>query len=508
MSSETTRTDLVAGSLQSGSGENFVLDVGGVGYLVVIALARLYGFLVVLPAGCLEDEEGEDQNGFAELISYRGVHGNIEFQTTKKLGKEEVTIADFEESIVPFLFTTAAWAAWEKPVKDFRSKVGGTFAPAKRALMPVVSRWISAHCLPDSEYITAEEAKPEEKVKGVVLPVKKGGKEDGAILQQLQAIATQFGRFESQLQNMDGRLEHIEEVRSTASHFTGKKTPSGGKLTPPFMAELQKAAPRGPRKGEMGMRGSGPGRAKPREIPQGHYYAESEEEGQQVEETGGPGDLDQMMKLAVMELLKGKQKKKTKHVPGIPSYEAGSSSDEGGGGGVTGAKGSAAHENLRLSMRKNPKAFSDRIQQRMAAKLQKEDLEKGDVLLFAEKHIGVGKQKTLGYCLQLLCHITEAFNQGKQDEGMFLLYASIMMMEQYTLDENWKTAWKMIDLPSPPFDRWQIMDLGQWRRDTAYSSLAEAGWIAAVANRIKDEDVILKRRGKGGQKGAAPEKEE
>lgn len=131
-------------------------------------------------------------------------------------------------------------------------------------------------------------------------------------------------------------------------------------------------------------------------------------------------------------------------------------------------------------------------------------MEAGDVLQFVEKHIGVGKQKTLGYCLQL---VTEALLQGKQEEGLFLLMSSIMMIEQYTLDENWKTAWKMLDLPVPQFDKGQIVDLGTWRRDTAYSSLAESSWVSAVANRIKDEGVILKRRGKGAAKGKPPEAE-
>jgi hypothetical protein len=512
MSVAVTRADLTAGSLQSGNGESFVLDFGGVGYLVTIALVRQHGFLVILPAGCMEEEDGEDTAGADELMNYLGIHGNVEFQTTKTYGKEEVTIADFDESILPFIF---AVAQWDKDYKDFRYKVRGKFAPPKKVIMPIVSRWIGVHCLVDSEYLTAEEAKPEargkqeERGKAVVLPVKKDGKEDNAVLQQLQLMASQFGRFESQLVRMDGRLEHLEEARSTSSRVTGRRSPAGGLRTPPFpfMDDLRRDVPKPPRKSEMGGRGSGRGRAIPPDPPPGHYYVDSEEE-EAVEETGGAGDLDQMMKLAMMELLKGKQKKKTKHIPGIPSYEAGSSSDEGGGGGITGSKGSSAHESLRQSMRKHPKAFRERVQQRMAAKLQKDHLSKGDVLLFAEKHIGVGKQKTLGYCLQLMCLIAEAFNEGKQEEGLWLLYASIMMMDQYSLDENWKTAWKLIDLPSPPFDRWQVADLGQLRRDTAYTSLAEAGWIAAVANRFKEEDVIIKRRGKGGQKGAAPEKEE
>ena len=44
------------------------------------------------------------------------------------------------------------------------------------------------------------------------------------------------------------------------------------------------------------------------------------------------------------------------------------------------------------------------------------------------------------------------------------------------------------------------MDAPRKRRETPQSSLAEPAWISSINNCFKEEDALLKRRGKGGGK--------
>ncbi|CAE8724140.1 unnamed protein product [Polarella glacialis] len=95
----------------------------------------------------------------------------------------------------------------------------------------------------------------------------------------------------------------------------------------------------------------------------------------------------------------------------------GSSSEDTTGVTYAGFRSSAAHENLQLPTRMYPREFKDRIVHRTAMKFREEKLKVGEVLQSMEKHIGVGKQKTLGYCLQCVARATEDLLRGKQEEG-------------------------------------------------------------------------------------------
>ena len=84
----------------------------------------------------------------------------------------------------------------------------------------------------------------------------------------------------------------------------------------------------------------------------------------------------------------------------------------------------------------------------------------------------------------------------------------MMMVEQRCLDGNWRTAWLTMDMGSPPFEAWARMDAARKRRETPQASLAEPTWISSINNRLKEEDALLKRRGKGGGKKGAEDKDD
>ena len=74
------------------------------------------------------------------------------------------------------------------------------------------------------------------------------------------------------------------------------------------------------------------------------------------------------------------------------------------------------------------------------------------------------------------------------------------MAEQSSLDGNWKTSWRLMGLENPPWADWNAMDSNSVKRDFSKSRLADNQWLAAVIADMKDEDFLMKRRGKGGGK--------
>ena len=89
---------------------------------------------------------------------------------------------------------------------------------------------------------------------------------------------------------------------------------------------------------------------------------------------------------------------------------------------------------------------------------------------------------------------------------------TLAAVEQYRLDQNWQSAWRLTHLGLPPFQEWKVREqsVQQLRLDHAHSRLIHATWAAAITARLKDEEVLMKRRGapkafpradKGGDKG-------
>ena len=71
-----------------------------------------------------------------------------------------------------------------------------------------------------------------------------------------------------------------------------------------------------------------------------------------------------------------------------------------------------------------------------------------------------------------------------------------MASEQAMLDNNWTTAWDLMSQPTrPPFTEWGAMDVEGMKKEQVHSRLADPGWIGAISGKVKDEDVLRKRRG-------------
>ena len=115
----------------------------------------------------------------------------------------------------------------------------------------------------------------------------------------------------------------------------------------------------------------------------------------------------------------------------------------------------------------------------------------------------MGKQQVLGYMLTVLASISEALADGKTDLAQRRCLSGIGAVEQFDLDGNWDTAWKLFDLEPPPFEHWGRMNTEPMKKEYPTARLIPRKWIAALIAELRDEDFLRKRRGgKGGGKRA------
>merc|ERR1712194_528800 len=135
----------------------------------------------------------------------------------------------------------------------------------------------------------------------------------------------------------------------------------------------------------------------------------------------------------------------------------------------------------------------------MARALEEETVTANMPTKYAAACVPVGTQRALGYLVWVMSHIHAALIRGDVARARLLAVGGVMMAEQSTLDANWKTAWRLMGLESPPWHEWSTMDINGLKREYSKSRLADNKWIAAVIADLRDEDFLMKRRGNGGK---------
>ena len=144
----------------------------------------------------------------------------------------------------------------------------------------------------------------------------------------------------------------------------------------------------------------------------------------------------------------------------------------------------------------------------LAAAVEGSEVDRDLGLTYARTHLPIGRQRVLGNLMFALRHSHQALKEQLFDRARFLTMAAISMGEQFSMDENWTAAWKVYGLPAPPWSDWAQADTASLRRDHAHSRLMDSRWTGAAIGAMKDEEVLRKRRGKGGGKKGEEPKEE
>ena len=116
---------------------------------------------------------------------------------------------------------------------------------------------------------------------------------------------------------------------------------------------------------------------------------------------------------------------------------------------------------------------------------------------FAREEMPLGNDRNMGYMVWLIVKAAGLLRAKQHDHAHLLLLLGLAAVEQFKLDQNWQSAWRITNLPLPPFQEWRVRDpsITQLRLDHAHSRLIHSTWAAAISARLKDEEVLVKRRG-------------
>ena len=126
---------------------------------------------------------------------------------------------------------------------------------------------------------------------------------------------------------------------------------------------------------------------------------------------------------------------------------------------MAGAKGAAAGERLRASMRRHPELFRKRLEKNMVEALELPEETPQMALTYVTKKVPVERQRALGHLVFLLAHIHTALAKREHERARLLTLLGLAAAEQSCLDQNWKTAWKLTGLEGPPFQEWSQQPL-------------------------------------------------
>ena len=219
------------------------------------------------------------------------------------------------------------------------------------------------------------------------------------------------------------------------------------------------------------------------------------------EEEASAGDLDSMMKVAMLKMLttlNETPKKKCKHrrLPGLPLGDSEDSQEEDEDKWTSGARsgrGIEQVEKLKSAMKAHPQAYIDRMESKMAKAVNQTELDSTTPQKFGLT-VPIGKSRTVGYCLQGFLEIHRNMVEGKPKLARLNTLRMISAVEQFVLDENWTVAARLTGSPEPPWGQWAVQDVGALRREYVYSRLAEPTWVGSLINELKEEDWLSKKR--------------
>ena len=453
---------------QEGS-EWLALRLGGQRTAAVLPLLRREGgMLLAAPGGAITEEEVEAKS-ITDVTSDLGLVCQVDVPGFLADGQEvEIPFQLFDWPAVGFKYlrvvTRGSW-----PPSTLWPRHGEAEVTVDRvSLVESALLWVDEGQMAFSDaYHTAPEA--EQRV---------GTGDD--VMQQLLA---QMQQTASMVENLRTDLEQVKKGAASVEPFAPPTGPQ-----PSALAKVKALTGPPPRTRAL------PGAAGVGELPR------PEAEELEEDEAVGDGEMqtDQLLKAALVKLLtKGDEKKKKSALtPGLPLHGESESDEEDPLRRLSGAKGTMLLERLRASMEANPGAYTAAIETMAAQVLGETSPNAATMERYAREELPMGSEKSLGYAAWIMTRAISSMKAGHSEKAHLILMLGLAAIEQYRLDGNWVAAWKLTQLSSPPFAEWRARDhyLPQLRADHAHSRLVHSTWMAAVIARLRDEEVLVKRR--------------
>lgn len=238
---------------------------------------------------------------------------------------------------------------------------------------------------------------------------------------------------------------------------------------------------------------------KTRAVPPPLEAEEFQEDSGQAEAVQEGEDLDTMLKAALLQLMKPKKKKHaSRHFLGLQEGSSDSEPEEDPLKRLHGAKGTMLQEKLRHSMDQSPAQYVAAVEANAAHTLGLAVPAADTLDRYSREEMPIGSSKILGYLTMIIVKAATLLRAKEVEKAHLVLVLALAAIEQAQLDGNWETAWRLTRLPQPPFAEWKVREahLPTLRANAAHSRLLHPTWVAAVVARLKDEEVLTKRRGR------------
>ncbi|CAE7292878.1 unnamed protein product [Symbiodinium microadriaticum] len=384
-----------------------------------------------------------------------------------------------------------------RPIVGFSQDLGAL--PDFRELDDAVSSWIETGEERLEEYFTAAE---EPVMNALPAEAPPAPEQDGlmAVMAQLTeikaAMDSRFAKLEGQVNQMrpnaagkaGATAKAISKPPLPAAGGVGRLDPGQDRMEAVLDAVRNQVNPPPPRTPDE------PGRTGETAVAR-ELLQTPDGDGEKA-----AASTDDLLKIALVKMLQGsKQTKRSRKLPGLPSWEESESSDgeakEGGAWSSTskGGRGIEAVEKLNAAMRSHPEAYQERMESRMMRAIEASELTPMVPLQFA-KTCPVGRSRTAGYCLQGFAQTHKLLLENKPKQARLHVLRMMSALEQFLIDENWAVASRITGMEEPPWGHWSTQDLGALRRQYVYTRLSEATWIGALINELKEEEWLVKKR--------------
>ena len=438
-------------------------------------LKRSGGVMLALPELVFSTEELEDGSVGSELpdvgpwlIEAIPVQGTVDDQTVN------VLFLDFPLALFGLLRTFQRKAVWP-PDTAFFYGTDTAVIPDEEELVLTAQAWVADGKPRAVEgYHTALEEFPS---------TPRGAAPNAGTQQTLDAVLHQLTNLTST----------VSQLQSDMGEMRAGQKPSLTADQPP--ATRQSALAR-----VTALAGPAP---KTRTSPVVEVEDAADASGETVPDMAPGGeDLDTMLKVALLQFIKPTKKKKkppsSKQFLGLEEGSSDSEQEEDPLKRLYGAKGTMLQEKLRLSMDQVPAQYVTAVETN-AARTMGLGVPAHDTLdRYCREELPVGSSKMLGYLTTVIVKAASMLRAKEVDKAHLILVLALAAIEQAQLDGHWDTAWRLTHLPQPPFSEWKVREahLPTLKANAAHSRLLHPTWVAATVARLKDEEVLTKRRGK------------
>ena len=451
-------------------------------YLAIPLRTCPSGVILAVPGQAISAEQLEE----ADDTGHQGLMGSNQIVMIRQQDSPEDSEELLEVLMIEFGMDIHRQLEKRTPrsrraIKGFVEDVG--VLPSFTELNTRVEAWLEGGDLRLEEYFSAQEEAGQAKDQ----------RSNDVVLQHLQALKAsldqRFGTLEAAVHKLEERPQQDRgpPKQGPSDALPSRAAGSRQQEIDRLVGEAQRQVRRPPRRTP-----DEPGREAETAIDVEMLRPNGEESKTTV---------DDMMKLALVQLLQdkaGKNKKKNKRLPGLGAWDdndSDSEMEESGGWSSSskGGRGIEAVERLWSAMRNNPEPYQERMEQRMLKAVEESELTPNVPLLFA-KSCPVGKSRTAGYCLQGFAHVHRLLLENKPKQARLQVLRMMASIEQFLIDESWTVAGRMTGMEEPPWGHWATQDLGSLRRQYVYTRLVESTWVAALINELKEEEWLVKKR--------------